>query len=228
VFTTLKGSNDWDHTALPDSGFDGLGPPNLIRQIGKKVYVCGMSGQVYVQKVDAKPTAKWQHMDQGLVGDEKLILEGLHGTAEDNLYVVGTAGTVAQWNGSKWTRIKVMTNVNLWCVRCYEDRVFIGGGNGIVIEGDGKKVWKVDQIKQVEDVPIYDLEYYKGKLYAAATDLLMVREGKSWSAVRHGLGKDADFLRLTLGEGRLWAMGSSRIASFDGKKWRAHPDPDNG
>ena len=43
-----------------------------------------------------------------------------------------------------------------------------------------------------------------------------------------GLGKDADFLRLTLGEGRLWAMGTSRIHSFDGKRWASHPDPDNG
>ena len=57
------------------------------------------------------------------------------------------------------------------------------------------------------DVPIYDIEFYKGRLYAAATDLLMVREGNSWSVVRHGL-KGADFLRLTIGDGRLWAMGT--------------------
>jgi hypothetical protein len=192
-----------------------------------------MSGQVYVQKANADPKTPWQHMDAGLVekgpgGAGSLILEGMHGTAEDDLYVVGTEGTVAHWNGSKWSRIKVMTNTNLWCVRCFEDRVVMGGDNGIIVEGDGKKIWNVDQIRQLEDMTIYDVEFYKGRLYAAAADLLMVREGKSWSVVKNGPGKDADSLRLTLGEGRLWVMGTSRIHSFDGKKWASHPDPDNG
>ena len=96
---------------LPDSGTDGrhLGQPNQIRMIGGRLFVCGFAGQVYTLT-----GSNWTHMDDRLAepqGTAKSIdLTSIDGTAPDDLYVCGSGGLIAHWDGAAWTRIPVVAN----------------------------------------------------------------------------------------------------------------------
>jgi hypothetical protein len=60
--------------------------------------------------------------------------------------------------------------------------------------------------------------------------LLIRRAGQNrWDSVPTSRLKESpEFFRLTVGDGRLWAMGAKRVHAFDGAKWEAFIDPDNG
>ncbi|HJZ84558.1 MAG TPA: hypothetical protein VKN99_05270 [Polyangia bacterium] len=217
---------------LPDSGYTHgrkLGPPTMMRMIEGELYVCGMSGQVYVRRKD-----KLQHMDDGLAEPgpntkSQLTLNAIHGTAANDIYVVGSGGLIAHWNGKKWTKLPVLTNVQLWGVRCFsKNHIVAVGSMGVIVEGDGKK-WKVEQLPDGAELTLSDVETFKGDLYVAAVDDLYVRKKGRWDVVEHGLDEDrTDFYRLLVAEERLWTMGTHRLSSTNGRKWAAHIDPDNG
>jgi hypothetical protein len=216
---------------LPDSGLEGrsLGQPNEIRRVAGRLYVCGFAGQVYTQ--DAQ--GQWVHMDDGLAEPEgrpdSIDLESIDGTGPDNLYTVGSSGLMAHWDGRAWKRIPLLTNVYLARVRCFGERVIAVGDKGVVVEGDGTQ-WRVSHIPGAEEASLSDVALYNRKLYVAGVDTLWEQEPDGgWSAVKHGLPKEkTTFVRLAVGDGRLWAMGFKRLNSFDGSKWVAHPDPNNG
>jgi hypothetical protein len=213
---------------LPDSGprtGRHLGSPTRIRLIGGRPYVCGFAGQIYTLE-----GSTWVHMDDGIVEPEgnanSLDLEGIHGTGPDNIYVVGSEGFLARWNGKTWTRIKLMTNSYLAGVRAFaRDHVVAVGNNGTIIEWAGEG-WTVDTIPR--QGILSDVERFDGKLYVASAGKLLVRNGKTWDEIRvPRLKERPEAIRLAVGDGRLWVMGSKRVHSYDGT-WRVHIDPDNG
>ncbi len=215
---------------LPDSGLDGrgLGQPNEIRMIDGQPYVCGYAGQVYTLRGD-----QWVHMDYGL-GEptgrvDSIDLESIDGTGPDDIYTVGSGGLVAHWDGRAWRRLPALTNVYLARVRCFErNHIAAVGDKGVFLQSDGQS-WRIERIPAAEDTPLSDVASFQGRLYVAALRRLFVRDGDAWSEVRHGLPKDkTSFRRLVVGAGRLWSMGHARLNSFDGKKWEAHPDANNG
>lgn len=228
---TFKGGQVQSKEQLPDSGLEGrgLGQPNEIRRVAGQLYVCGFAGQVYTQ--DAK--GRWMHMDDGLAEAEgradSIDLESIDGTGPDNLYTVGSRGLVARWDGKAWSRIPVLTNVYLARVRCFGERVVAVGEKGVVVEGDGVH-WRVSHIPGAEEASLSDVAMYNKKLYVAGVETLWEQKANgSWAAVSHGLPDEkTTFVRLAVGDGRLWAMGYKRVNSFDGKEWQAHPDPNNG
>lgn len=216
---------------LPDAGLRTtrhLGSPSQVRIISGTPYVCGFAGQVYTRRNDT-----WVHMDDGLVEPEGTVssidLEGIHGTRPDDIYVVGSGGLLAHWDGRIWTRIPLMTDYWLAGVRCLaKDNIIAVGNNGVVVRGDGQR-WRVEQIPGYERTHLADVELYNGRIYVAAVGQLLVLDGNRWNVVSHRLDeKKTEFFKLTVGDGRLWAMGSKRISSFDGRRWEAHIDPDNG
>jgi len=175
----------------------------------------------------------WVHMDAGLAeptgNPDSIDLESIDGTAGNDIYAVGSGGLIAHWDGMAWTRLPVLTNVYLARVRCFaKDRIVVVGNNGVVIESDGKS-WKLDRIPGCDETPLSDVVMYRERLYVAALGRLFVKNADRWTEVKHGLPKDkTQFIRLVVGDDRLWAMGATRINSFDGKAWKAHPDPNNG
>jgi photosystem II stability/assembly factor-like uncharacterized protein len=217
---------------LPDSGVRTkrhLGSPNRIRVIAGRPYVCGFAGQIYTLDGD-----NWVHMDDGVVEPEgtasSLDLEGIHGTAHDDLYVVGSRGFLARWDGHAWMRIPLLTDSYLGGVRAFtRDHVVAVGNDGVVVEWNGAN-WTVNIIPRHRQTLLSDVEMFDGDLYVAAVDKLLVRKDKAkkWEEVKLRVKEEPEFIRLAIGDGRLWAMGSKRVHSFDGKKWEAHVDPDNG
>jgi hypothetical protein len=216
---------------LPDSGSHGrhLGQPNQIRRIGDRFYICGFAGQVYT----GTGKGTWAHMDDGLaekVGTAKSIdLEDIAGTGPNDIYVVGSGGLIAHWNGRQWTRLPPVTNRYLAAVRCLAPNNIVAvGDDGLFVQSDGNRWW-TEVIPGCEEVTLSDVEMFQERIYVAAVGKLMVREGTKWKEVKHNLDKKKTFFfKLTTGDGKLWAMGQKRLNSFDGKAWTAHIDPDNG
>jgi hypothetical protein len=229
IWTYPAGKKVAIEDTLPDSGVRSarhLGRPERIRIIAGLPYICGYAGQVYTLS-----TGRWVHMDDGLAESEGTVnsihLEGIHGTDHDDLYVVGSGGLLAHFDGRSWTRIKVLTTSFLGGVRAFSrDHVVAVGTEGVFIEWDGVD-WTVDQIPHFDRTLLSDVEMFKGDIYVAAVGKLLVRKGGRWDEVRTRLD-EPEFIRLTVGGGKLWAMGSKRIHSFDGLDWEAHIDPDNG
>ena len=215
---------------LPDAGVRTarhLGAPKRIRAIAGAPYVCGQAGQIYTFSGN-----QWVHMDAGIVEPEgnvdSLLLEGLHGTGPDDIYVTGSGGLLARFDGRTWTRINLGTKTFIGAVRAFSrTHVAAIGNSGTFAEWTGGQ-WAVSRIPGHEDTAFADLEMYNGELYAAYEDGLLVRRGSQWTRVDTGLADAPEFLRLTVGDGRLWAMGFKRVHSFDGARWEAHIDPDNG
>jgi hypothetical protein len=226
----VKSLADIKKDQLPDSGVLGarrLGPPKLIRRIGGHLYVCGYAGQCYTLQGD-----RWVHMDDGLAEPQgtgtSIRLEGMHGTAPDDIYVVGSRGLLAHWDGRQWAKVPLMTDAWLAGVRCLaRDNIMAVGDNGVIVHGDGQR-WTVSQIPGYEQSPLADVEVFNGRVYVAAVGQLLVNtKDGGWDVVKHHLDKKIEFFRLTVGDGRLWAMGSKRISSFDGRQWDVHIDPNN-
>jgi photosystem II stability/assembly factor-like uncharacterized protein len=216
---------------LPDSGSLGrhLGQPNQIRKIDDRFYICGFAGQVYT----GTGQRTWVHMDDGLAETEgtpkSIDLEDIGGTGPDDIYVVGSGGLIAHWNGKKWARVPPVTNKYLAAVRCFAPNNIVAvGDDGLFVESDGKKWW-TEVIPGCEEVTLSDVEMFQNRIYVAAVGKLMVRNGSKWEEVKHGLDKKRTFFfKLTTGDGKLWALGQKRLNSFDGKAWTAHINPDNG
>jgi photosystem II stability/assembly factor-like uncharacterized protein len=229
IIRSAQGSVTRDR--LPDSGSHGrhLGQPNQIRMIGDRLYICGFAGQVYT----GTGKGKWTHMDDGLAEKEgtpkSIDLEDIAGTGPDDIYVVGSGGLIAHWNGKKWTRVPPVTNMYLAAVRCFAPNNIVAvGDDGLFVQSDGKN-WQTEVIPGCEDITLSDVEMFQDRLYVAAVGKLMVRKGTKWEEVKHGLDKKKTFFfKLTTGDGKLWTMGEKRLNSFDGKTWTAHIDPDNG
>jgi hypothetical protein len=215
---------------LPDSGSKGrkLGSPNFIRKIGERLYVCGYAGQIYTLA-----GKQWLHMDDGVVEKKpptakSLDLTGIDGSARDDLYVCGSGGFLAHWDGKAWTRIPIVTNLYLSAIRCpRKDWIIAVGDRGIVVESDGKS-WQVSTIPGADELTLAAVEVYRERVFVAAEGVLFVKKGKTWEKVQHGLDAKTTFIDLRAGLGRLWTLGYQRLSSFDGKKWRAHIDPNNG
>lgn len=230
IWTYPRGVLTPAEEVLPDSGVRSdrhLGRPERIRLIAGIPYVCGYAGQVYTLS-----DGRWVHMDDGIVEPEgkvdSVALEGIHGTGAKDIYVVGSGGTLAHWNGRTWTRIPLLTTVNLADVRAISKKHVVAvGDDGVFIEWDGTN-WTVAQIPGYEETVLADVEVFKDKMYVAAVGQLLVRNTSGWSVVETGADDDPEFIRLAAGGGRLWAMGAKRVHSFDGKTWATHIDPDNG
>jgi photosystem II stability/assembly factor-like uncharacterized protein len=229
LWTYAKGQEapfeDW----LPDSGTRGprkLGRPERIRLIEQIPYVCGNAGQVYALTANG-----WAHMDKGIVEPEatpnSVTLTGIHGTAADFMYVVGSKGTLAHWNGMSWTKQTLPITSTLSGVRVLSPKEIFAVGDGGVFVELRRNSWKVEAVKGFEGVAFSDVESFEGRLYIAAGDKLLVREGTAWQVVDTFPAEAPQFSRLTTGGGRLWAMGPKRVHSFDGKNWVAYVDPDN-
>lgn len=224
ILTIYQGSVTKEY--LPDSGSNGrhLGRPNRIRSINNQLYICGYAGQVYTQDTNGK----WTHIDKGLAEKEgnprSIDLEDISGTGFNNLYVVGSKGLIAHWNGKQWKKISALTDVYLSAIHCFSpNHIFIVGDNGTFLESNGKN-WKIEIIPGCEENSLSDIVSYKDHIYVAAVDKLMVRKAGKWMKIDN---KNTNFLKLVVGSGKLWVMGSKRLNSFDGEKWTTYPDPNN-
>jgi hypothetical protein len=184
-----------------------------IRNIAEKVYVCGMSGQVYRRERNA-----WQQIDQGIRGEAGLDFEDIGGTADDDLYAVASSGVVCHFNGKQWRKLDFPANRPFSGVKCVaEDEVYVCGNDGNLFRGS-RDSWEFIGDESIEE-NFWAVEKFDDRVYVAYNDGLFVHDGTKLSEVKFGIKGDVDGHRLQAGEGALYSFGEENVLWFDRQTW---------
>jgi len=199
------------------SGPSGYGPLRCLYSINSSVFAVGMGRQVYRISVDGS----WKIFENGLQRPSDIGnvcgFNSIHGISENLLYAVGFNGEIWINNLGKWTQIQSPTNVILHCVRVMNDnRVFIGGNNGILLEGVDSAFFIIDT--GIDD-DIWGMEVFKGKLYFCSEKALYTVNDSRVDVV--DIGEEYGTLRgLHSCESVICVFGPKTILkSNDGEKW---------
>jgi hypothetical protein len=224
---------------LPDPGVF-MARANALATVAGRLYACGLS------RVCEHRDGQWHHVGAPFktfkLTERNADLVSLDGTSEKDLYAVG-GNLLAHWDGSGWSRVllRALPSLNavairLNRVRCEApDRTYVVGNKALFVEFDGAG-WKVSQLpgfnalSSVGAHELRDVVSFQDDLYVTDRAQILRRRGGEWATVAHGLPQDEknDFIRLEVGGGRLWVLGSQRLFSFDGERWATHLDPEHG
>ncbi|WP_217911279.1 hypothetical protein [Myxococcus sp. AM011] len=189
------------------------------REIAGWVYACGMKRQVYKRVGDAK----WVAMNAPLAAaTEKAGFEAIDGFSETDLYAAGWGGEVWRYDGKNWSPCESPTSVILGAVCCAPDgTVYVAGQQGVLLKGRGTSF---AAIAWAEDVTsdLWDLCWFRGKLYVATLSALYTLEGNKLVEVDFGEAGVPTCYGLATAEEVLWSIGRDDVASFDGTAWRRY------
>ncbi|MEL7239880.1 MAG: hypothetical protein AAGK78_13565 [Planctomycetota bacterium] len=98
--------------------------------VGADLFVVGLGGTIFRRtSVDAQ----WTQMPSPGIED----LYALDGRGEDEIYAVGAAGTILQFDGGGWSRLPSGTGRDLFDIRVTPSKVIaVGDGGAIVRRND--------------------------------------------------------------------------------------------
>jgi hypothetical protein len=198
-----------------------------LRYIGTHLYACG--GQNMVQKQIGK---QWRRMDQGIfspIGNTvDRSLQSIDGFSDDDIYAVGSGGSIYHWDGGGWTKLDSPTNYPLYCVLCATDgHIYAGGSGGILLRGDKDGTWQDLSDPAVTQETLRDMTEFQGRIYVTGMETLVSTDGGTVEKVSVPVkGKKAYYAIDSVADA-LWCVGNDSVLQFDGKKWRKWVDPDN-
>lgn len=235
VFLPVGGTPESER--IVDSGLwgdDSKGWGYLIglRQIGDRLYACGIGGQVYQR--DA--AGSWQHVDDGLLqaleGPHNIFLNAVDGETASSIYAVGwdsetDAGLLYLRADNAWRSVPVVAGeLNGLCIESAAS-VWVCGKNGTLLFGN--EATGFADLSSITDTRNYsDVKIYNDKVYLATSDGLYVYENNSIEPVSTGLVPEyrgAHVLQVV--DGVLWSIGYADIARYDGTAWERIPFPGN-
>jgi hypothetical protein len=229
VALSTRGDLSFDTKVLPPmrekiADVEELGAASQVRQIGDRLYVCGMQGQVY-----RRDPQGWVHIDQGIVGPnmppDAPDLNGIDGTSERDVYVCGFGGRILHFDGQHWDELISPTNVHLERVHCISpSEVYFCGNRGTFFKLSNGLF--TDYSIASED-HFWGMTSFQGKIYLANLKGLFVFDGTSVRAVDTKLKPPIGGYRLDACAEQLWSFGVDDIAWFDGKKWTRLEHPEN-
>ncbi len=184
-----------------------------VKSIGGKAYVVGLRGMAY--RLDS--LKEWTRIDESLPATADL--KAADGLDASDIYAVGNAGAIWLWNGKAWEQLDSPTNQNLLAVAVDPDeRAYLAGDNGVMLQGS-KDGWEIVETDLLENANIWDLQWFKGKLYVSTFEGLYVLENGALDEVDFGDQTPNSFYHLSACEEVLWQIGEFGILSFDGENW---------
>jgi hypothetical protein len=239
------GADDEKHLEkIPGAGLNwedsvGYGYMTQLRQIGKHLYACGTSGQVY------KHTGlhKWAHMDKGILGkpgDEVFwIPNDINGSHESAIYLAGSISTtglppfLSFWNGKVWRKI-ALPEVAGYFTRIFvesESRIWLCGDNGTLLLGNADDGFK--SLSSVEDNQLFtSITMFNGMVYLGSNLGPFVYDPNQPDDGIRPLKTPLnpplkDVHSVDAKDGVLWMIGSKDLARFDGTDWQRIEIPAN-
>jgi hypothetical protein len=135
-----------------------------------------------------------------------------------DIYCAGGEGDVWRFDGAKWHRCPLPTNMDLYSICCAEDGfVYIGAQSGSVIKGRGDN-WKVIHKGNLA-LPFKDLVGFDGRVWCTSDYGLWTIEKDK--LVESELPSDVTACsgNLAVGFGKLLLAGMHGATVYNGKKW---------
>lgn len=246
-----------DHSfQLPEAGVFGdsavgLGYVNRIRAVGKELYVCGQSRQVYRFDWNRRDLAQGRWVDMAgsmrqpplpeppdeadeqafnawLDANDAIDLVDINGSAENDLYAVGDEAW--HWNGRQWQQLVLPTDEPLAAIRILNPReVILVGHNGTLLWGNAADGFR--DLSSVDDNQNFTgVEAFDGKLFLASNLGLFCYDFGTHRIAPYQTPLQPDLRdthQLEAKDGVLWSFGFKDLARFDGKTWERIHHPDN-
>lgn len=186
------------------------------REIDGEVYACGMKRQVFRRTGEKR----WVDMSAPRAGDtEKFGFEAIDGYSAGDIYAAGWGGEIWRFDGKAWSDCGSPTNVILTAVCCAGDGVVYAAGQGGVLVRGRQDSWEVVPWEGEVGEDLWDLCWYRDKLYVATMNSLYTLDGNALDGVDFSEAGAMTCYSLSQAEGVLWSVGKSDVASFDGTAW---------
>lgn len=201
-----------------------------IRHIGDALYACGYSGQVYKRQKE-----KWERFDAGIrdkspasltASDTPLDLIDIHGLHDSDIYIVGSEGFIAHYNGVKWSVLPPVTRACLYGILIQsESEVWIAGSNGTILQGSATGGFRAIY-RKTHDCDFYSIANFKGEYYIGASDgIYNLHHNK---ILKINLPKQIiEIDSIEAKDGILWALSSKKLIKYDGLTWKIINHIDN-
>jgi hypothetical protein len=212
---------DTDDDRVTEDLFTNSAPPpstsrarglRSVSEVAGYAHAVGYRGMVYrLDRLD-----RWTRIDEGL--PSTFDVEAIHGWELSDLYAVGGNGEAWHFDGKYWQRIDLPTNQTLTCVKCAPNRViYMGGHRGTLVRGTGGQ-WSVLPQPDIPDA-LWDLEWFKGRLFASTLDGLYELKGDLLEPVKYGKITPRSTYQLSAVDEVMWSSGEFDIMEFDGQNW---------
>jgi hypothetical protein len=234
---------------IPDAGL-GSSLPNYgyvgrIRHIGEHFYVCGYRGQVYRREASG-----WVHIDKQILQkppdisnindpnellavftksmEETASLVDINGLDEKSIYVAGSNGYMAFFDGASWKVLPKATAAHLNCVLPLPDgTVWVAGSQGTLLKGNVQSGFSA-VVRKSLDTDFYSLAMFKERLFIGAGDGIyeLVENGpqKLLISGKHMLD---GVTSVEAKDGVLWALASRKLVRYDSVTWEVFENPHN-
>jgi hypothetical protein len=196
---------------------------STMRIIGNQIYACGMGRIVYSANVWE---LKWERLDENIripFGIYEIAgFRDITGRGADDLFACGLAGELWHFDGTRWTREQLPTNVNLTSAAVRTNgEILIGGSRGTIFAGDHNS-WRLldwdDAKGRVTSIACCEEQSFaatqEGKLFLIGVDEV---KGVNLSAMPIA-GRRIE--RIVATGGRALGLGPESVALYEGGSWR--------
>lgn len=233
-----------------------LGYLKRIREIGGRLYACGVGNQVYRREIDG-----WAAIDQGLTNAaqasmldfvERLhrlsdqvspgdvvalssslashgVLNDMAGVAEDDIYACGLNGALWHWDGTNWCRVDSGTDEHLYAMHAVaSDEVWICGRNGTLLRGHRNGGFAALRDPEIRD-NFWSVRKFSDRVFLGTTrGLVSLQRGAMRRVSLPGkIGFPVVQSLDSIGD-TLWVFADRFLVRFQGVRWERFDHPDNG
>ncbi len=192
-----------------------------VKGIGGRAVAVGPRRTVFVRDAPNE----WRQLAEGLLPeDERTNLESsgfsdVDGFSDSDMYACGGLGDLWHFDGSRWTRVDVRTNDNLWRLCCARDgNVYVIAGRRSVLVGRNES-WSIVRQDQTDEGLESIVDYQGRVIVSTQSALFEVVDGVLQPAQLGEMPPMRSRSFLAVGDGILLVAGSAEACSFDGIAW---------
>ncbi len=177
-----------------------------IALIGDHLYVVGEAGQVFKRVV----AGAWADSGAGLPDREGAALNGISGTDDSDIYVVGDGGYICRWNEGKWSRVPCDANVSLHRVRVIDSGLaYATGEQGVLVRIEGDKATVV--VNDAEKATLSGVARFNDQVFVATQTQIYRLVKDTLEPVHVVPGPGWTFGDLDAADGVMWSFGKNHL-----------------
>jgi hypothetical protein len=145
-------------------------------------------------------------------------LNGIWGSAPDNVYAVGNHGTILRYDGTRWNPVDSGARLNFKAVfGSSANNIYAVGSNGLVVHSDGEK-WQYQDTRITNELT--GVWCNQDVAVAVGHGALIMGHGRSWQTASGDVQRRLNCVWGS-GDDDIFAAGDNGvILHYDGKGWR--------